>query len=197
MKRLTFLLTIFVFLITVSPLSALAVVYDAGDIDESCAVDVNDFALLAAAWHTDPNYSAFDPNCDINLPQPDEYIDSLDLLELVEDWLLSDEVKWAEGKEFMLVIEQAILDYIAAHPEQIIPDLTTLTFANLGLTPADLTGEYFSAVDFSIRAGSYSPPDNLLYVIRGSAPVGCNCVCEPDAFELDQDGNWTETTAGP
>lgn len=197
MKRRAFLLTIFVFLITVSSLSALAVVYDAGDIDESCAVDVNDFALLAAAWHTDPNYSAFDPNCDINLPQPDEYIDTLDLLVLVDDWLLSDEVKWAEGKAFMLIIDQAILDYVAANPDVPIGGMPP-TLVDIGLTPADITGEFFTVADFSWVV-IYSPPD-LVYIITSVAPVG---ICSPAVVQLNYDSNeepprwWIEGGGGP
>lgn len=185
MKKCSFLLAIFAFLIAVSSFSALAVIYDDGDIDESCAVDFNDFTFLAAAWNTEQGEPDFDPDCDI---YPDGYIDMLDALVLVDDWLLSDEVKWAEGKEFMLIIAQAILDYVAANPDQSIPGaLPVPTLSDLGLTPADITGEFFTAVNFMWVVTYNAESEELTYRIDGHAPA---CICEPLAYILYDDGTW-------
>ena len=57
------------------------------DVDWDLDVDLNDFAVLAAAWGSKPGDYNWDPNCDISEPQ-DELIDELDLEVFAKWWLI-------------------------------------------------------------------------------------------------------------
>lgn len=57
------------------------------DVDWDWDVDLNDFAVLAAAWESMPGDYNWDPNCDISEPA-DEVIDELDLEVFARWWLI-------------------------------------------------------------------------------------------------------------
>ncbi len=57
-----------------------------GDVDCSLDIDLNDFAIFALAWASEPGDLNWNPACDLGLPL-DEYIDGLDLKVLCDNWL--------------------------------------------------------------------------------------------------------------
>ncbi len=56
------------------------------DFDEDCYVDFYDFAVLAAAWKSEPGDSNWNAACDISVPN-DNVIDELDLEVFAGNWL--------------------------------------------------------------------------------------------------------------
>ena len=57
-----------------------------GDLDCSLDIDLNDFAILALAWASEPGDLNWNRGCDLGLPL-DEYIDWRDLKVLCDNWL--------------------------------------------------------------------------------------------------------------
>ena len=60
--------------------------YYLGDLDCDEDVDLNDFAIFALAWWTEPGHVRWNPDCDIGIPA-DDFIGMLDLAVLTENWL--------------------------------------------------------------------------------------------------------------
>ena len=58
----------------------------AGDFEPDGDVDLDDFAVLAAAWLAEDGQGRYNSDCDISIP-PDGSIDMLDLLAFVDNWL--------------------------------------------------------------------------------------------------------------
>jgi hypothetical protein len=58
----------------------------AGDFKLDCHVDFQDFAILASAWLSSPNYNNWNPACDISEPN-DNVIDESDLSIFCNNWL--------------------------------------------------------------------------------------------------------------
>jgi sugar lactone lactonase YvrE len=57
-----------------------------GDFDNNGRVDFKDFAVLAAAWLTEPGDTGWNADCDISMPS-DDIIDELDLKVFCDNWL--------------------------------------------------------------------------------------------------------------
>ncbi len=57
-----------------------------GDLDCSCTVDFEDFAVFALAWLTGEGEGQYNPACDISLPA-DSFIDEKDLKIFTNNWL--------------------------------------------------------------------------------------------------------------
>ena len=110
-----------------------------------------------------------------------------------------DAAKWSEGKAMLGTIATAIRAYVAEKNET-IADMSAVVMtgpAGLGFAPGDLDGTYFAEGDFSIESGSFNPETNtLLFTIRASKPAAGG-ISYPDAWELSQNGQWTEITGGP
>jgi hypothetical protein len=58
-----------------------------GDFDGDDDVDLEDFAVLAAAWLSEPGDGNWNAECDISIPS-DNIIDELDLMVFCENWLM-------------------------------------------------------------------------------------------------------------
>jgi hypothetical protein len=58
-----------------------------GDFDDDNDVDFKDFAVLAAAWGSQPGDANWEPDCDISEPLPDGVIDIYDLAVFCDNWL--------------------------------------------------------------------------------------------------------------
>ncbi|MBN2019866.1 MAG: DUF362 domain-containing protein [Sedimentisphaerales bacterium] len=58
-----------------------------GDFDGDDDIDFEDFAVLAAAWYSEPGDDNWDPDCDISTPA-DSIIDEFDLAAFCDNWLL-------------------------------------------------------------------------------------------------------------
>ena len=108
-----------------------------------------------------------------------------------------DAAKWSEGKAMLGTIATAIRAYVAERNEAIV-DMSAVVLdgpAGLGFAPGDLDGTYFKKADFTIESGAFNPNTNTLtFVLRATKPVG---ISYPDAWELDQSGQWNEITGGP
>lgn len=59
-----------------------------GDFEPDCDVDFSDYAIIGAAWHSDPNAVHWNPACDISVP-PDSAVNLKDLLIFSDNWLNS------------------------------------------------------------------------------------------------------------
>jgi hypothetical protein len=57
-----------------------------GDFTCPDGVDFRDFAILASAWHREPNDAGWNPDCDISHPS-DNVVDVLDLAVFCNNWL--------------------------------------------------------------------------------------------------------------
>ena len=57
-----------------------------GDFDGLASVNLADFAVLAAAWHSQPTDTNWNPSCDISIIR-DNYIDTQDLIVFCDNWL--------------------------------------------------------------------------------------------------------------
>jgi len=105
-----------------------------------------------------------------------------------------DAAKWSEGKAMMGTIATAIRAYCAewdGSPDGTVVDLdlTTLDMDDdLGFRAGDLDGTYFDQSLFSVIAGNYNVPSNVMtFTIEAQKGTGIN---GPPSYTLDQDGNW-------
>ena len=107
--------------------------------------------------------------------------------------------KWSEGKAIMGTIAAAIRFY-AAEKNKRIDDMAAVNIFSsngLGFEPGDLSGAYFEDGDFLIKSGLFDPETNTLeFVVRANRPLNSG-IAYPDAWELDQNGNWEEIAGGP
>ncbi len=58
------------------------------DMERNCVIDLGDFSVFAASWQTQPGDAGWNPYCDIARPA-DEVVDIIDLMVLVDSWLLN------------------------------------------------------------------------------------------------------------
>jgi type IV pilus assembly protein PilA len=100
-----------------------------------------------------------------------------------------DSAKWSEGRAMMGTIARALRTHIAEKGS----DFTHVpTLAELGMTPADLNGTYFTGGEsgvgnFSWVINSNNPID---FLVTATAPPG---ISSPSRLTLNQAGTFTET----
>ncbi len=102
-----------------------------------------------------------------------------------------DAAKWSEGKAMMGSIATAIRAYHAEKgPLGVAPTVIGIAPTGLGFAVGDLTGNYFSDVDFTFAVTAMDP---LTFTVTGTAGVSLDpdAPTNPAAYVLDQTGTWT------
>lgn len=111
-----------------------------------------------------------------------------------------DAAKWVEGKAIMGTIAVAIRAYVAERNRPIAnlaQEVPIFGARGLGFVDGDLNGTYFEDGDFSIVSGFFNPGTNTLqFVVRANKPLNGG-ISYPEAWELNEKGQWREIVGGP
>jgi type IV pilus assembly protein PilA len=115
-----------------------------------------------------------------------------------------EQARWSEGRAAAGTIATALRAYVIERAELEpggVASVGSITISDF-MNPADLTGKYFSADDYSIvpESVSYTPGNTssgeyvITYTIRVDRPTGADW--EKEGYTLDHQGIWTEATSG-
>ena len=99
-----------------------------------------------------------------------------------------DKAKWSEGKAFMGTIARSLRAHISEEGNNFTP---IPTIQQLGFTPADLNGNYFTGGESGTGDFSWiiNNNDPINFLVTATAPAGIN---SPSQITLDHTGAFIE-----